>query len=115
MKTLLFAYGLLQPAYQPPRTLGRWWQDRVRGQLFDLGPYPAAVQVGQGDAYFEGVVIEIDDSELAELDEFEEVDQGVYARLWTETELGSQVWIYEYRQPIPPNLKPQPRWPMPAD
>lgn len=109
--TLLFVYGLLQPEFQPPRSMRRHWKDRVCGLLYDLGPFPAAVAVGRSESSFEGAVLEIDEWELPALDEFEDVDEGQYARIRTETEAGRSVWIYAYRRPIPPELQPIPRWP----
>ena len=76
-RCLLFAYGQLQPGLRPPRTLHRAWPDRVRGELFDLGEYPAAVRVGTSEHWICGYVMEIDQSELrAELDRYEEVERG---------------------------------------
>ena len=111
-RCLLFAYGQLQPGYRPPRTVHRAWQDRVRGELFDLGAYPAAVKVGMTESWICGCVMEIDESELrAELDVYEEVGRGLYRRVRTTTEAGFTVWIYEYAPPIPPHARgPIERW-----
>lgn len=110
-KTLLFAYGLLQPAHQPPKTMTGYWPDRVHGLLYDLGPYPAAVDVEHSRQTFEGYVLEIDEAEIPAIDEFEEVHENVYARKQVMTHSGRTVWIYEYQLAIPKSLKPIPRWP----
>ena len=113
---LLFAYGQLQPGIRPPRTMRRAWPDRVRGELFDLGRYPAAVRIGATAGSFCGHVIEIDASELAELDAFEGVDEGLYLRVTTTTEAGCPVWIYEYARPLPAVARgPIERWPSEGD
>lgn len=109
---LLFAYGQLQPGIRSPRTMRRAWPDRVRGELFDLGPYPAAVRIGAAEGSFCGHVIEIDASELAELDTFEGVGEGLYRRVRATTEAGQSVWIYQYARPLPADARgPVERWP----
>ena len=109
---LLFAYGQLQPQQRPPQTLVRAWPDRVRGLLYDLGPYPAAVQIGAVDAHFHGFVLEIATAELTgTLDPFEQLDKGIYRRIRTVTESGFGVWLYEYAMPLPKHaLGPIDRW-----
>ena len=112
-RCLLFAYGQLQPGQRAPRSLTRSWPDRVLGQLFDLGRYPAAVRVGAAESWFCGHVLEIAEIELVrELDEFEGVHQGLYRRIRTATESGFEAWIYEYTWPLPPTARgPIERWP----
>jgi gamma-glutamylcyclotransferase (GGCT)/AIG2-like uncharacterized protein YtfP len=106
-RCLLFAYGQLQPHCRPPRTLRRAWPDRVRGQLYDLGPYPAAVGTGAPDApTFSGYVLDIATSELTELDQYEGVAEGRYRRVRVHTESGSEVWLYEYARPLPAGSLP---------
>ncbi|MFO0946983.1 MAG: gamma-glutamylcyclotransferase family protein [Planctomycetota bacterium] len=101
MTCLLFVYGLLQPGYRPPRSAIRHWKDAVAGELFDLGPYPAAVNVGQPGTWIEGHVVEIHVAELPALDAFEEVDAGLYARKRVTTREGHEVWIYEFCRELP--------------
>src|SRR5438093_1105192 len=110
---LLFVYGQLQPGHGAPRSLTRSWPDRVRGQLFDLGRYPAAVRVGSAESWFCGHVLEIVESELRELDEFEGVHQGLYRRVRIITKSGFEAWIYEYARPLPPTARgPVEHWPL---
>ncbi len=112
-RCLLFAYGQLQPGLRPPRSLSRAWPDRVRGLLYDLGPYPAAVKIDAVDRWFQGFVLEIEQHELQEaLDPYEEVDKRVYRRIRTVTGAGFEVWVYEYARPLPENaVGPIDRWP----
>ncbi|QDU59695.1 hypothetical protein Pan216_05270 [Planctomycetes bacterium Pan216] len=107
---LLFVYGLLRPGIRPPRTMRSHWPDRVIGELHHLGPYPGAIRIGKGSASFEGDIVEIATSELPALDEFEDVDTGLYARIRTTTLGGHDVWIYEYRRPLSPLATPIERW-----
>jgi gamma-glutamylcyclotransferase (GGCT)/AIG2-like uncharacterized protein YtfP len=101
-RCLLFAYGQLQPGLKQPRSLSRAWPDRVRGMLYDLGPFPAAVKVGAAEQWLGGYVLEITEVELVgELDPYEQVHKGLYRRIQTVTQAGFEVWIYEYAQPVP--------------
>ena len=112
-RCLLFVYGQLQPGRKPPRSMSRAWPDSVRGLLYDLGPFPAAVKVGAADAWFRGYVLEIAEIELVgDLDSYEDVDKGLYRRIRTVTEAGYEVWIYEYSRPLPSTaVGPIESWP----
>ena len=100
-RCLLFVYGLLQPGQLPPKTVTQAWADTVRGELYDLVKFPAAIHVGQGSRSFRGFVLEIAETELRDdLDRFEELDKGLYRRVRTMTASGHEVWIYEYARPI---------------
>jgi gamma-glutamylcyclotransferase (GGCT)/AIG2-like uncharacterized protein YtfP len=109
-KCLLFVYGLLQPGFHPPRTLSQAWPDSVRCELYNLGPYPAAVKVGAVEHWTDGWVLEIDEQELAALDEYEDVDAGQYARRWVTTRGGREAWMYEYLRSVE-GLPQIARWP----
>src|SRR5262249_55397771 len=112
-RCLLFVYGELQPGRRTPRSQTQAWPDRVRGELFDLGRYPAARNIGCVETWFCGFVLEIAESELiSELDPFEGVPEGLYRRIRTTTEHGFSVWIYEYARPLPSDVRgPIERWP----
>jgi gamma-glutamylcyclotransferase (GGCT)/AIG2-like uncharacterized protein YtfP len=110
---LLFAYGTLGPA--GPERVARegWVADRVRGRLFDLGPYPALVDWDDPDAgWVEGHVRIVDRRELEEyLDPYEGVDEGLFRRVAVTTAGGRRVWLYAYPHPLPPEARgPLVRW-----
>jgi gamma-glutamylcyclotransferase (GGCT)/AIG2-like uncharacterized protein YtfP len=114
--TLLFAYGTLGPA--EPRQADRdgWVADRLRGRLYDLGPYPALVECGDAEAgWVDGYVRSVDAAELsARLDPYEGVDEGLYRRVATTTEAGRRVWVYVYARELPPGARgPLVRWERP--
>lgn len=110
---ILFAYGLLQPGYRPPKTMTRHEPDAVRGQLFDLGPYPGAVKLGVGPNWIEGQAIWLDASELGELDAFEGVAFGQYERVRVTTREGRTAWAYQYARPLRPEARAIPISPAP--
>ena len=112
-RCLLFVYGQLQPGLKPPLSMSRAWPDRVRGMLYDLGPFPAAVKIDATGQWLRGFVLEIAENELVgDLDTYEEVDKGLYRRIRTVTEAGFEVWIYEYARPQPPTaVGPIEHWP----
>lgn len=109
---LLFTYGQLQLGLNEPSSVSRAWPDRVRGLLYDLGSYPAAIQIGLVERWFHGFVLEIAESELLEeLDQFEDVEKGLYRRVRAYTESGFEVWVYAYARPLPPGaFGPIDRW-----
>lgn len=115
---LLFAYGTLAPP--DPSTAGRdgWLPDAVRGRLYDLGPYPALVEVDDPEAgWVEGYVRPVDAATLAGmLDRYEGVAEGLYRRVAVTTRAGRSAWVYVYARPLPPSARgPLPRWERPAD
>jgi gamma-glutamylcyclotransferase (GGCT)/AIG2-like uncharacterized protein YtfP len=110
---LLFVYGQLQPSLRAPRSMIRHWPDQMRGRLYDLRKYPAAVEVGKADGWIQGYVIELAESELIDLDEFEAVGTGLYRRIRAVTRSGAEVWIYEFARPLPDDaIGPIDRWPL---
>lgn len=112
-RCLLFVYGQLQPGLKQPRSMSRAWPDRVRGLLYDLGAFPAAVKIDAANQWLRGFVLDIAEVELVEdLDSYEDVDQGLYRRIQTITEAGFEAWVYEYARPLPPTaVGPIERWP----
>ena len=113
MSTLLFAYGTLMPADPAAAEREGWRPDAVRGRLFDLGPYPALVDLDDpGAGWVEGFVRPVDLEELeTRLDPWEEVDQGLYRRTETMTRASCRVWVYVYNRPLPPEARgPLARW-----
>ena len=81
--TCLFAYGTLAPDGPEAAARGGWIADRVRGRLYDLGPYPALVDCDDpGAGWVEGYVRSIDTGELLRrLDAYEGVEEGLYRRV----------------------------------
>jgi|SRR5579884_2007194 len=105
----LFVYGsLLEPACLAG-VLGHPHQgERLRAQLagyrrVTLDGYPYPFLVPAADGVVDGVLLEdLTPDELRRLDEYEEVDQGVYRRIQAEVEawtcgprpLRRQAWTY---------------------
>ncbi len=109
-KCLLFVYGLLKPGYQPPRSLSQQWEDEIEGTMYNLGDFPAAVLTEGSGNVVQGFTIEIDSDELAEVDEFEDIESKIYRRVMVETKQGFFAWTYEYLLPIPEGLTPIVKW-----
>lgn len=109
-KCLLFVYGLLKPGIQPPRSVSQQWSDKISGLMYDLGGFPAAIGVEGDEGVIHGFTVEIESDELAALDEFEDLDSGMYRRVMIETKLGYFAWVYEYLKPIPDGLTPISDW-----
>jgi len=110
---LLFAYGTLVPADPGLREAGGWVADAVRGRLFDLGPYPGLVGLGEPDApWVAGHVRPVGLGELLDrLDPYEGVDEGLYRREAVTTRAGRRAWVYTYGRPLPPWARgPIDRW-----
>ncbi len=115
MSDLVFFYGTLMSGFQRPgRTRldhvlvpkGRGW---IRGALFDLGLYPAAIPAAEGKVW--GEIHEMADAEavLAELDEIEgyrvaEPDRSLYLRKMAPVTLVDgrvmDAWAYFYNAPL---------------
>jgi gamma-glutamylcyclotransferase (GGCT)/AIG2-like uncharacterized protein YtfP len=113
MTSMLFAYGTLMP--RDPESAARegWEPDAVRGRLYDLGPYPALIDLDDPAAgWVEGFVRPVDRDELERrLDPWEEVDRGLYRRVEATTRNGHCVWVYVYNRPLPPQARgPLARW-----
>lgn len=112
MATLLFVYGTLAPSAPEAAAVAGWSFDRVRGRLFDLGPYPALIDVDSKDDWVEGYVRKVGLNDLqGRLDDYEGVADGLYRRVRTTTEGGREVWVYVYARDLPPDARgPIPRW-----
>jgi gamma-glutamylcyclotransferase (GGCT)/AIG2-like uncharacterized protein YtfP len=113
MSSLLFAYGTLMPADAAAAAREGWQPDAVRGRLFDLGPYPALIDLDDPEAgWVEGFVRPVDRDELeGRLDSWEDVAGGLYRRVETTTRSDRRVWVYVYDRPLPPRARgPLARW-----
>jgi gamma-glutamylcyclotransferase (GGCT)/AIG2-like uncharacterized protein YtfP len=99
-KHLVFVYGSLRGGSARSMSLrfpkSKFVADaRVKGNLYDLGPYPGLRLNGSG-SWVVGEVYEVDDELLQQLDEFEASSN--YLRKQVEIRLGNQqrlCWTYE--------------------
>src|SRR5262245_17654694 len=113
MRSLLFAYGTLMPLDADSANREGWRADAVRGRLYDLGPYPALIDLDDpGAGWVEGYVRPVDREELeGRLDPWEEVERGLYRRVTVTTRSNRRAWVYVYNQPLPPDARgPLSRW-----
>jgi gamma-glutamylcyclotransferase (GGCT)/AIG2-like uncharacterized protein YtfP len=109
---LLFAYGTLMPPYEDAASREGWTSDQVRGRLYDLGPYPALIDLDDPAAgWVEGYVRSVEQTDLARHDIWEEVENGLYCRVETTTRNHKRVWVYVYARPLPAHARgPAARW-----
>ena len=115
MGDLVFFYGTLMAGFDRRRRAGiddklRYiGRGSIKGSLFDLGLYPAAVPAADGHVW--GEVYEMTDSAivLAALDDIEgyhhdDPDRSLYRRLQADVALpdGSHAnaWVYFYNAPL---------------
>jgi gamma-glutamylcyclotransferase (GGCT)/AIG2-like uncharacterized protein YtfP len=116
MKSLLFAYGTLMPADPVAAQRQGWRPDAVRGRLYDLGPYPALIDLDDPTAgWVEGFSGPVESADLARYDLWEDVDKGLYRRVETTTRTNLRVWVYVYGRPLPTDARgPLERWRAPS-
>jgi len=115
VRDLVFFYGTLMAGFDRRRRAGiddkltYIGRGSIRGSLFDLGLYPAAVPAPEGHVW--GEVYQMAESErvLAALDDIEgyrhdDPDKSLYRRQQAEVALpdGSQAlaWVYFYNAPL---------------
>ncbi|MGE3822552.1 MAG: gamma-glutamylcyclotransferase [Isosphaeraceae bacterium] len=109
----LFVYGTLAPASPEEARRRGASADAVRGRLFDLGPYPALVDLDDPTAdWVAGHVFRVDEAALAgPLDDYEGVKRGPYRRERTTSRSGRTVWVYIFAGPLPATARgPILRW-----
>jgi gamma-glutamylcyclotransferase (GGCT)/AIG2-like uncharacterized protein YtfP len=113
----LFAYGTLMPRDAGEAAALGWSADAVRGRLFDLGPYPALVDLDDPAAgWVEGFVRDLIPGDLESYDRYEGVGEGPYRRDETTTRGGLIAWLYVYARPLPAEARgPLTRWKTPDD
>lgn len=112
---LVFFYGTLMAGFDRRRRAGideklRYiGRGSIRGSLFDLGLYPAAIPAAEGDVW--GEVYEMTDAPtvLAALDDIEgyrpdDPDRSLYLRQQADVVLpdgtGARAWVYFYNAPL---------------
>ncbi len=113
MLSMLFAYETLMPGDAAEAESGCWRAEAVRGRLFDLGAYPALVDLNDPAAgWVEGFVRPVGAGELEScLDPWEGVGEGLYRRVETTTRGSCRVWVYVYNRPVPAEARgPLVRW-----
>jgi gamma-glutamylcyclotransferase (GGCT)/AIG2-like uncharacterized protein YtfP len=110
--SLLFAYGTLMPRDAATAALEGSSADAVRGRLYDLGPYPALIDLDDPAAgWVEGYVKVVLPADLEAHDRWEEVDEGTYRRAQTTTRDGRRAWVYVYNRALPEGARgPLPCW-----
>jgi gamma-glutamylcyclotransferase (GGCT)/AIG2-like uncharacterized protein YtfP len=109
----LFAYGTLGPINSEAVDREGWAIDAVLGRLFDLGPYPALVDLdAPGTDWVEGHMRTVTERELLErLDPYEGVDQGLFERRLAILRSGRRAWVYVYLPALPQYARgPLARW-----
>jgi gamma-glutamylcyclotransferase (GGCT)/AIG2-like uncharacterized protein YtfP len=103
----LFVYGTLRDGFAGPmarrlkEACGEPVSARVPGRIFDLGDYPGMVAAESPEDRVRGDVFTLPDDPaelLAELDEYEDVAGGLYARVELPAELadGGSLSVYAY-------------------
>src|SRR5262245_42170186 len=115
MTDLVFFYGTLMSAFGRPvrvrldyllTPVGRGW---IRGVLFDLGIYPAAVPADDAQVWGEVHRMSDPESVLSVLDGFEGYSAGEPERsLYTRSEIAvtfenghtAKAWVYFYNAPL---------------
>ncbi len=113
---LLFAYGTLIPQDRVLLASEGWVADAVRGRLYDLGAYPALVDLDDPTAgWVQGYVRPVAMEELeGPLDRYEEVGRELYRRVRATTRDDRNVWVYVYSRPLPLEKRgPLDCWPAP--
>ena len=105
---LFFAYGTLKDLGQLTVVVGAAVQcrvvgrGRVRGILYDVGDYPALRPSPSPDDVVTGVLLELDDAALADLDAYEGVADGLYVRARCAVHLddgtATAAWVYVYNR-----------------
>ena len=115
MAELIFFYGTLMAGFARRRRAGiddkltYMGRGQIRGQLFDLGLYPAAVPGPEGQVWGEVYRTDAPEEVLRALDDIEgyradDPDKSLYVRQLAEVSLpGGQTdraWVYFYNAPL---------------
>lgn len=97
-KLKIFVYGTLKFQERLGKRINT--KAQIRGDMFDLGPFPAAINVGKSDNLIEGHIVEIYSYQLSILDIYEQVPNGLYERVTVKTVDGTEVQTYQFAQKI---------------
>lgn len=105
----LFAYGTLKDVGKLIAVVGAAVQcrvvghGRVQGILYDVGDYPALRPSDSPGDVVRGVLLELDDTALDDLDVYEGVDSGLYVRqrceVYMDDARSAAAWVYVYNRP----------------
>lgn len=102
--TFIFVYGRLEVGEDlEPSAIKSSTKDTITGECYDLGEYPAAINIGHSHYFIRGETLEIEESELADLDDVEGGED--YKRIKVVTELGYDAWVYQWIRAIPDSAK----------
>lgn len=111
--SLIFVYGTLGPADAVEAVAGDWRADQVRGELYDVGPYPILVRwddpaAGWVDGHCRAVHPDVIERVL---DPYEGVDEGLFRRVAVTTRAGRRAWLYAWPADVPAGARgPLSRW-----
>jgi gamma-glutamylcyclotransferase (GGCT)/AIG2-like uncharacterized protein YtfP len=109
---LVFAYGTLKESTRLRamlKDISRWrivGNGTVQGRLYDAGPYPVLAMSDDENDRVPGVLIKLESGEaaLAQLDDYEDVSHGLYARLRMPVRVDDHTtedaWVYVYRRSV---------------
>lgn len=115
MSELIFFYGTLMAGFARRRRAGiddkltYMGRGQIRGQLFDLGLYPAAVPGSEGQVWGEVYRTDAPDEVLRALDDIEgyradDPDKSLYVRQLADVSLpggqADRAWVYFYNAPL---------------
>jgi len=109
----LFAYGTIAPRSLEELEGFGWKPAKIRGRLFDLGPFPALVDGNDPEApWVFGFVRKVRPEELETIfDPYEGTAEGLFRREPTWTSRGVPCWVYVYNRRLPADARgPMAKW-----
>jgi gamma-glutamylcyclotransferase (GGCT)/AIG2-like uncharacterized protein YtfP len=105
MKVKVAVYGTLKSYHPNSSLLGRSAEVVAKGirvpntSMYDLGWYPGVVHDDNGPGV-DVEVVEVDESELRHLDDYEGVDAGLYTREEVDLPNGDKAFMYFYARDV---------------
>jgi gamma-glutamylcyclotransferase (GGCT)/AIG2-like uncharacterized protein YtfP len=108
----LFVYGTLRNEFSNP--MAQFLQENatylcdgnIKGQLYDVGTYPALIYNDNTDVFIKGQIFEMNDIEqiFDVLDPYEGIDDELYIRQIIPIKLENQsflpCWVYLFNRPV---------------
>jgi gamma-glutamylcyclotransferase (GGCT)/AIG2-like uncharacterized protein YtfP len=107
-------YGTLKRGMSNHAVLGDspyLYSDYIRGRLYDLGPYPAALRSVHPSEVIQGEVYECTDKQLQRLDRLEGNPILYKREKVNTTESEDEVWVYFYCSHVPESKRIGAVWP----